>query len=43
LKEEKEREKKYIRSLKIVLVVLEEIFYMRSEIFFSGIFCNFLT
>jgi hypothetical protein len=41
LKEEKEREKKYIRSLKNVLVVLEEIFYMRSVIFFSGNFCNF--
>jgi len=41
LKEEKEGEKVYIRSLKNVLVVLEEIFYMRSMIFFLENFAIF--
>jgi hypothetical protein len=39
----KRKGKKYIRSLKIVLVVLEEIFYMRSVIFFPGIFFQFFN
>jgi len=43
LKEEKEGEKVYIRSLKNVLVVLEEIFYMTSMIFFLENFAIFKT
>jgi len=34
LKEEKEREKKVYQVIENVLVVLKEIFYMRSVIFF---------